>query len=144
MKREDFPIWARVEVRWGDMDEMGHVNNAVYFTYLESARIQLFSALGLGGPMTADRKGMSLAHAGCNFRAEVKYPSVLEIGTVVTKVGTASFHLAHVFLREGTDQLVADGNSVVVWTDYTRGKSEPLPADVRARLMAFTIVKPSV
>lgn len=140
MKRSDFPVWARVEVRWGDMDEMGHVNNAVYFTYLESARIQLFAALGLDKPMTAERKGMSLAHAGCNFRAEVKYPETLEIGTVVTKIGTASFHLAHVFLREGTDSLVADGNSVVVWTDYARGKSAPIPEDVRTKLHAFAVV----
>lgn len=140
MKRSDFPVWARVEVRWGDMDEMGHVNNAVYFTYLESARIKLFAALGLAAPMTAERKGMSLAHAGCNFRAEVKYPEVLEIGTVVTKIGNASFHLAHVFLREGTDTLVADGNSVVVWTDYAQGKSASIPEEVRTRLHAFTVV----
>lgn len=140
MKRENFPLWARVEVRWGDMDAMGHVNNAMYFTYLESARIALFAALGLEAPMTAERTGMSLAHAGCNFRAEVKYPAVLEIGTVVTKIGTASFHLAHVFLREGTDTLVADGNSVVVWTDYAHGKSAPIPDAVRARLQAFVAV----
>ena len=137
MKRENFPLWARVEVRWGDMDEMGHVNNAVYFTYLESARIQLFAALGLGGPMTPERTGMSLAHAGCNFRAEVKYPEVLDIGTVVTKIGTSSFHLAHVFLREGTDHLFADANSVVVWADYAKGKSLPLPDEIRARLASY-------
>lgn len=141
MKRENFPIWARVEVRWGDMDAMGHVNNAKYFTYLESARIQLFTALGLDAPMTEERAGMNLAHAACNYRAQVHYPAVLEIGTVVTKIGNASFQLAHVFLREGTDQLVADGNSVVVWTDYNLGKSAPLPPQVRAKLQAFTSVE---
>ena len=138
MKRSDFPLWARVQVRWGDMDAMGHVNNAMYFTYLETARIELFASLGLEGPMTDGKIGMSLAHAACNFRREVKYPNVLEIGTVVTKVGTSSFQLAHVFLFDGTDTLAADGNSVVVWADYARGKSVPLPDAVRMKLMAFT------
>ena len=72
-----------------------------------------------------------------NFRREVKYPNVLEIGTVVTKIGTSSFQLAHVFLFEGTDTLAADANSVVVWADYARGKSVPLPEGVRLKLMAF-------
>jgi acyl-CoA thioester hydrolase len=141
MQRENFPIWTRIEVRWGDMDALNHVNNATYFTYLESARIQLFAGLGLADPMTEEKLGMNLAHAACNFRSQVRYPEVLEIGTVVTKIGTSSFHLAHVFLREGTTAVVADGSSVVVWTDYTKGKSAPLPGPVRIRLQAYMLTQ---
>jgi len=134
MKRDDFQMWTRVEVRWGDMDSMGHVNNSVYFTYLEAARIHFFAELGLLGAMGEDGHGMSLAHAGCNFRREVRFPAWLDIGTNVTKVGTSSFHLRHALFFADTEDLAADATAVVVWSDYTRGKSSPLPAEMRAIL----------
>lgn len=137
MKREDYQIWTRVEVRWGDQDPMGHVNNSVYFTYLENARIHLFAELGLLGAFGADGAGMSLAHTGCNFRREVRYPNWLDIGSQVTKVGTSSFHLRHAMFFADSSDLAADATSVVVWVDYTRGGSAPLPPDIRAKLEAY-------
>jgi hypothetical protein len=57
--REQFSFWAEVEVRWGDMDAQGHVNNAVYFTYCETARIKLLRSIGVQG-----RSGGATSDAG--------------------------------------------------------------------------------
>lgn len=137
MKRDEFQMWAKIDVRWGDMDSMGHVNNTKYFTYLETARIHLFAELGLLGAFGSDGQGMSLAHTGCNFRREVRYPNWLDIGSSVTKVGTSSFHLRHGMFFVDTDDLAADATSVVVWTDFTQGRSMPLPVEVRAKLEEY-------
>lgn len=134
MQRSEFSLWVPIDVRWGDMDAMGHVNNATYFTYLESARVHLFATLGSAGFWEQHGAGPVLAGVSCNFRVPVVYPARLEIGTNVTRVGNSSFHLAHAFFHEGEETLVADAASITVWIDYARNKSTPLPDSVRQGL----------
>lgn len=133
IKKSSFPVWETVEVRWSDMDAMGHVNNAKYFTYLESARIHFFDALELQ-LLRDNQQGMGLVSTACNFRKQVRYPATLEIGTCVTHVGLRSFHLAHGFFLKETGELVADAHSVVVIVDYAQEKALPLPPALKARL----------
>lgn len=134
MRRDDFGIWESVSVRWSDMDAMGHVNNAKYFTYLESARIKFFGVLGIAPPRAEINQSVALASTTCNFRRQVHYPNTLEIGTRVHQIGNSSFQLAHALYIAGEDTPVADAASVVVWVDYREGKSRPLPDAVRERL----------
>ncbi|MBI2435179.1 MAG: acyl-CoA thioesterase [Candidatus Hydrogenedentes bacterium] len=133
MKRSEFPLWEAVEVRWSDMDAMGHVNNARYFTYLECARIHLFETLELK-LLQGDKHGVALVSVGCNFRKQVRYPAVLEIGTRVSQIGERSFHLEHAFFLQGEDIVMADAHSVVVCVNYAEEKAVPLPDALRARL----------
>lgn len=115
---------------------MGHVNNARYFTYLESARMALFNLLG--PPLLSEEKrGFALVHTACNFRQQLHYPGTVDIGTRVTKIGNSSFHLGHAFYRQDEDVLVADAASVVAWVNYGVGEAEPLPECVRAGLEPF-------
>ncbi len=133
--RDDYRHWITVPVRWGDMDAFGHVNNARYFTYCESARISYFQALGLGEQhnRTPD-VGPSVVTATCNFRRQVHYPATLEVGVRAVKIGRTSFPLEYGIFFEGTEELVADGSSVVVWVDYGEAKSAPLPESLKARI----------
>lgn len=143
--RAGFCHWTKVQVRWGDMDAFGHVNNANYFTYCESGRIRLFEALELEALGRAEgaghRLGPGLVAASLNFRKQVKYPADLDVGLRVSKVGTKSFAVDYVILRAGEDDAVADGTSVIVWVDYDarRGEGEALPLSetLRARLARF-------
>jgi acyl-CoA thioester hydrolase len=132
--RERFRHWITVPVRWGDMDAFGHVNNARYFTYCESARISYFQAVGLGAQTTTPDHGPSVVTATCNFRRQVHYPATLEVGVRALKIGRTSFPLEYGIFLEGTGDLVADGSSVVVWVDYGAGKSTPLPESLKARI----------
>ena len=130
MRREEFNVWITVPVRWGDMDAFGHVNNAAYFTYCESARIRYFEMIGLTVDGSQD-EGPAVVSATCNFRRQVQHPATLEVGARVTKIGKSSFTLEYGLYLEDTEDLVADGISIAVWMDYVEGRSKELPAEYR-------------
>ncbi len=129
--RERFRVWAPVSVRWGDMDAYGHVNNAVFFTYFECGRIAYFERIGIKDRSESTPLAPALASATIDFRQQLHFPAELEIGTRVTKIGRSSFGLEHVILRSGTEDVVADGTSVMVYVDYRAGKSTPIPDSLR-------------
>ena len=112
----------RDRVRFRDCDSMGHVNNAVYSTYLEEARI---GVLG-------DLVDFILARVEIDFRAELRMGEEVEVRTRCPRVGTKSFDLEHVIAAEG--RVVAEAKSVLVSYDYERGESVPVPDELRRRL----------
>ncbi len=103
---------------------MGHVNNAVYSTYLEEARI---GVLG-------DLVSFILARVEIDFRAELRMGEQVEVRTRCSRIGTKSFDLEHVIAAG--DRVVAEAKSVLVSYDYERGESVGVPEDLRARLEA--------
>lgn len=113
---------TRERVRFRDCDAMGHVNNAVYSTYLEQARIEIMGGLG----------EMILARVEIDFRAELRAGEEIEVHSHCARIGTKSFDLAHE-IRAG-ERLVAEAKSVLVGYDYRAGKSVPLSEDQRRRL----------
>ena len=136
--RDDFCYWITIEVRWGDMDKQGHVNNAVYFTYCESARISLFESIGSYG-RRAGTQGPSLVSAACDFKRQVVFPATVDIGVRVGDISRRSFHMYYGLFRHGTDDLVATGSSVTAWTDYAANCAVPIPEHLRAELATYQI-----
>lgn len=132
--REDFHRWITVEVRWGDMDAFGHVNNTRYFTFCESARIRYFEELGIDVRRGGESEAPAAVSASCNFRRQVHYPATLDVGARVGRIGRTSFTIDYLILRHGGDEVVADGTSVMVWVDYTSGRPVPLPEALKARI----------
>jgi len=117
-----FPHVRRERVRFRDCDALGHVNNAVYSTYLEEARMDVLGGL----------HEFILARVEIDFRAELRAGEEIEVGTRVARLGTKSFELEHE-IRAG-DQVVAEAKSVLVAYDYARGQSVELSESLRARL----------
>ena len=115
-------------VRFRDLDALGHMNNAVYATFLESARIAYLSENG------AHVTNVILARLEIDFRSPVELGDTVEIAVVPTRVGTKSFDLAYV-MRAG-DRVVAEAKSVLVAYDYEHARSVELPAEWRERLAA--------
>jgi acyl-CoA thioester hydrolase len=130
VRRGDFRSWVKIPVRWGDMDAIGHVNNAAYFTYCESARIEYFEQIGLGR-FTEATEGPALAHAALNFRRQVRHPAVIDVGIRVPEVRNRSFRMDYGIFLDATDTLVADGTSVIVWADYGAERATEVPMHVR-------------
>ena len=117
------PIFIhRLEVRFRDCDAMGHVNNAVYSTYLEEARI---GVLG-------DLIDFILARVEIDFRSELRNGEDVEVRTRCSRIGTKSFDLEHVISADG--RVVAEAKSVLVAYDYERGESVPVPEELGRRL----------
>ena len=126
-----------IPVRWADMDTMGHVNNAKYFTYCESARMSYFAAVRMPDHREAELQGPALASATLNFRRQVRYPAVIEVFTRVSEIGRSSFKMDYELVLQGTGERVADGTGVIVWVDYGTGTSNPLPEGLKAAIREY-------
>jgi len=127
----------RVPLRWSDMDSLGHVNNAVYFTYCETARMGLFDRLRLADYV--GEVGPVVVTASCTFKQQLKYPATLAVEVRCSRVGRTSFTLTYELRRltgEGEPEAepVCTGESVVVWIDFGAGSSVPVPDGLRAAL----------
>jgi acyl-CoA thioester hydrolase len=123
-----------MDVRWGEMDALGHVNNVSYFRYLEDARITWMAGLG-AQPATAG-EGFVLAHVECHFRRAIVYPERIEVLTYVGDLGRSNVPM-YQEIRSAADRdiLYAYGENRVVWIDFASGQSWPLPEALRARLV---------
>ena len=115
-------------VRFRDLDPMGHMNNAVYATFLEQARLAFLSQHG------APVQNMILARLEIDFRSPVELGETVEIEVTPTRVGTKSFDLGYV-LRAG-DRVVAEAKTVLVAYDYEQARSVELPTEWKERLAA--------
>ncbi len=142
MTRARFKHWTIQEVRWGDMDALGHVNNSAYFVFCESARMAFFGDLDMVEHTDGGARGPALATAGLEFKQQVHHPATLDVGLAVERIGRSSFTLAYGLFRRGEDEVVAVGQSVVVWVAYAAGRSEPLPEVLTDALAAYQAGSP--
>jgi acyl-CoA thioester hydrolase len=113
---------------------MGHVNNAVYLTYLELARFAYWKAADIG--RLAGEVSYIMARVEIDFRAPATTGQVLNVGIAVTGFGRTSFSMAYE-IRDREERLVATAKSVQVAYDYATGKTVPLPEAIRNRIREF-------
>jgi acyl-CoA thioester hydrolase len=125
---EGFDFVHRETVRFRDLDSLGHVNNAVFLTYLEEARIAYLVPLG------AEASNMILARVEIDFRAPLRMGDELEIGVRPARVGTKSFDLEYEVHSGGT--LAAEAKTVLVSYDYATRRPVELPESWREALAA--------
>jgi acyl-CoA thioester hydrolase len=123
---DGFPFVFREDVRFRDLDGMGHVNNAVFLTYMESARIAYLEALGAG---SNPQSGLILARIDIDFRSPISLGERVEVGVRPSRLGTKSFELEYEVRANG--RLAAEARSVLVGYDYARGESVEIPAEWR-------------
>src|SRR5690606_2006879 len=127
-----------VPVRWGDMDAMGHVNNTLYFRYLEIARMEWLGGLGMDGRPSGNRaagEGVLVMNAFCTFHRQLKYPADVLVRSFCGQAGRSSFE--HWATMERTDELgiiYASGGATMVWANLKEGVSTPMPDWLRAAL----------
>ena len=120
-----------ISVRWGDMDAMGHVNNAAYLTYFEQARFDWWKALGI--EVNGSGEGPILAKATVNYLRAITYPCEIEVTVTANRVGGASFTIGgEIVDRADPSQRYADAEFVIVWLDYDSGKTLRVPDALRS------------
>jgi len=129
----EFPFSTTVDVRYQDHDTLGHVNNAVYVTYMEEARVAYLSEYA---GLSMDDISMVVAHLDVDFRRTVEYADAVEVAVGVTDVGGSSFTMAYE-VRDG-EQVAVEGESVQVALDPETGESQPVPDEWRE---AFELVE---
>ncbi|MDD2712390.1 MAG: acyl-CoA thioesterase [Simplicispira sp.] len=117
-------------IRWGDMDAMGHVNNTVYFRYMEIARIEWFCSIG--AVPDPQGQGPVIVNAFCNFYQQLEYPADVLVKTYVSDPGRTT--LDSWCTLERTDQpgvVSAAGGATIIWVDFPLKKATALPAHLR-------------
>jgi acyl-CoA thioester hydrolase len=122
----------REAVRFRDLDPMGHVNNAVFLTYIESARVAFLQHLGAAA--TLEDMNIIVARIEIDFRAPVRLGDEVSISVHASRFGEKSFDLQYE-LRVG-GQVVAEAKSVLVSYDYEKRKPMALPDEWREKLAA--------
>ena len=132
---KDFTVVHELVPRFRDTDAMGHINNAVYVTYLEVARQEYWRKLS--GHVDYQRVPFILAHVTIDFRAEALVSETLLLGVRCEWIGNKSFAFRYEIRDQQSDRLVAEATSVQVCYDYVRKHSMPMPAELKRQVEAF-------
>jgi acyl-CoA thioester hydrolase len=122
-----------ISIRWGDMDSYRHINNTVYFRYMEQARIEWITSLGFS--CTAEKEAMIMVNGFCNFYKQVSFPASLRVSTFVGQIGNSTVDLINTMelIETNTHQepvVCAAGGATMVWVDLEKNKSMPWPESI--------------
>jgi len=130
------PFQSRISIRFNDIDAMGHVNNAVIFTYFEEGRKALFyDAFRKSAPGGFN---FMVAHLECDYLLPVRLEDRLLLNLWVTAIGTKSSGLAYALMDEAdVNRIFAKGSSVQVCYDYRQRQSVAVPQTLRKALLAY-------
>ena len=122
-----------IPIHWGDMDAMGHVNNTVYFRYLETIRIDWFRTIDCD--LNPQGEGPVIVNAFCNFHRQLEFPGDVLAVMSVSDPGRSSFESWCTLSRtDDPDTVYASGGATTVWVDFPNQKSAPLPERMRRHL----------
>lgn len=133
MQKTDYPLWARDTIRYGDTDKQGHVNNAVFSTFLETGRVQFL--MNSGRPIRAPGASFVIVRLVLDFKAEMLWPGEADIGSRVKSVGKSSFTLEQIILQG--DKVTAVAETVMVMVNEQTRKAQALPETSVAALKAL-------
>ena len=123
-----------IPIRWGDMDAMGHVNNTVYFRYMEQARISWFDQMHMRPDPNGE--GPVIVNAACTFTRQLEYPGTVLARQYVGETGRSSIMTYVDMLRtDDPGRVYAHGSAKVVWVNFPRQKSVPMPAAIRRLIL---------
>ncbi len=127
-----------IEVRYGDLDPQGHLNNAKYLTYFEQARIRYFVELGLFeiGQSFMD-VGVIMAEAKVTYHAPVEYGTPVKAGVCTCRLGNKSMTVEQSIVHAETGEVFASGYVILVAFDYHTQKTIPIPDKMRRVIAEF-------
>ena len=134
----DYHFYHPVEVRYGDLDPQGHVNNAKHLTYFEQARVAYMIELGL---FTRDQSfmkiGVIVADVHITYLAPVYFGQNIKVGVRTAKIGNKSMTWEQNVMDADSGEELSKGELVIVTYDYETGKTISIPQEWRAAIMQF-------
>lgn len=125
MKKHRTPI----QIRFKDVDALGHVNNANHLTYFETARIDYFRAV-ISVPIDWETEGMILKHQSVDYKKPILLNDQIAVDTWFFRAGNTSFELHYSLVRinkDGSETEMASGTSIIVCYNYKEQRTTPVP-----------------
>ncbi|EHS49193.1 thioesterase superfamily protein [Rhizobium sp. PDO1-076] len=135
---DDFPCRSYDKLRYGDTDRQGHVNNAVFATFLETGRVEMIFAAN--EPLLEDGFSFVVAKLEINYLAEILWPGTVDIGTRIVKVGRSSVTMQQAVFQNGV--CCASAETVVVHFDQSTRRSHAFSDAQRVRLLGADADEP--
>ncbi|AOA60026.1 thioesterase [Acinetobacter larvae] len=129
----DYPVIHYQSVAWGDMDAFGHVNNVLYYRYIESARIAYFDRLKVfqQGILSV------VASSQCHYLKPVFYPDVLRVAARVDEMRNSAIRMHYLLFSEQQNEIVAKAEAVIVFVDNVQMKKTLIPEDIRNSIISL-------
>jgi acyl-CoA thioester hydrolase len=134
----DYKFFHPTEVRYGDLDPQGHVNNAKYLTYFEQARIYYFMQLGLFSKDQSFMEiGVIVADIHIAYHAPTHYCDRIKVGVRTAKIGNKSMTVEQCVMHAETGKVMASGTVILVTFDYEGLKTIPVPGEWKKKISEF-------
>jgi acyl-CoA thioester hydrolase len=129
-----YPVVVELPVVWGEMDSYRHVNNAVYFRYFESARLEYFRRLGWFEYEDQTGIGPILQATSARFRRPLTYPDTIRVAVRVRDLQEDRFTMEYRLVSQNLAAVAAEGTGTIVTYHYAQGKKTPIPEELRRRI----------
>ena len=131
IQKDDFIYFKKVEARWGDMDGLRHINNAKYLTFLETARLEYLSTLGIDINRWDSKESVILASMKIDYHKQSSYPNIYEIGCKISRIGNKSFDIFNAIFESSSNNLILTGTFTIVCFDYHLQKTISVPDSIK-------------
>ena len=134
---KDFTFVVDLNIEWGDMDALQHVNNIEYFKYFQVARIAYFEKINSDSVFGETRISLILASTQCKFIYPLAYPDSITVGVRVDTMADQYFTMKYAVVSHKHQRLAAIGDAKVVVFDYVNNKKVSIPNEIRKTIIAF-------
>jgi acyl-CoA thioester hydrolase len=128
-----FPVSLDVRIDWSEMDLFGHVNNVMYFKYIQASRVNYWEAIGLNAMIQEQKKGPILASANCSFLKQLHFPGTIRVQCRMEFIKNSSFGFHHQILNEN-GEVAAEAHDVMVMFDFNRNEKIAFPPELRKKV----------
>jgi acyl-CoA thioester hydrolase len=130
-----FPVVTEVQVAWGEMDALQHVNNAVYFRYFESARLEYFKRIKLLVNIAQSQVGPVLGETSCRYKLPITYPDTLVIGSKIIDLQEDRFTMEYQIVSKKLGKVSTIGKATCVMFDFKNNTKTNLPDEVKQAIL---------
>ena len=134
---EDFTFVVDLNIEWGDMDALQHVNNIEYFNYFQVARIAYFEKIDSESVMGETRVSSILASTQCKFIYPLAYPYTISVGVRVDTMADQYFTMKYAVVSHKHQRMAAIGDAKVVMFDYVNNKKASIPNEIRKTIISL-------
>jgi len=143
MNKNDFSCIRDMDVRWGDLDALNHVNNAMFLVYYESGRT--FYGQDMAELNATLRVGGVVAEATCTYLQQLRFPTTFQIGTRISRIGNTSFdYTAGIFYKDQDENPISTFKGRMVCFDHETQQKYRLPDENRELICAFEKIRPDM
>ena len=133
----DFRFFHPIDIRYGDLDPQGHVNNAAFLTYLEHARVAYIRHLGLWDGKSFLEIGFILARVELDYKSPIHLTDSVEVGVRTSRLGNKSLDMEYLIKEQSCEQVYGKGKTIQVAFDYQQGITIPLRDSWREIIGSF-------